>query len=98
MGALAIIFALDVLVSTLCMYFATKLAFVKAELKPLIVIIIIVSVLSLIPSIGWILGLVAFVYLLMRVSDADLMDCVWVVVFIKVISFVVMFSLSQLFV
>lgn len=98
MGALAIIFAFDVIISTLCMYLATKLAFVRAEIKPLIAIIIIVSVLSLIPSVGWVLGLIAFIYLLMRVSDADLMDCIWVVAFIKVISFLVIFSLSQLFV
>jgi len=98
MGALAIIFALDVLISTVCMHLATKLAFVKAEIKPLIIIIIIVSVLSLIPSIGWILGLIAFVYLLMKVSDADIMDCVWVVAFIKLISFVVIMTLGQLFI
>ncbi|NRA61304.1 MAG: hypothetical protein HRU25_10435 [Psychrobium sp.] len=98
MGALAIVFALDVFISTLCMYLATKLAFVKAEIKPLILIIIVVSVLSLIPYIGWIFGLIAFVYLLMRVTNADLIDCIWVVAFIKVISFVVIAFFSQLFV
>ncbi len=98
MGALAIVFVMDVLISTLCIYLATKLAFVKAEIKSLLLIIIVVSMLSLIPSIGWILGLIAFVYLLMRVTDADFMDCIWVVIFIKVISFVVLALSSRLFV
>jgi len=69
-GALAIIFVIDVVITTFCMYFATKLAFVRAQLKSLMAIIVVVSVLSLFPRLGWTLGLIGFVFLLMQVSDA----------------------------
>ena len=98
MGFLAMTFALDVIVSTLCMYIATKLAFVKAEIKPLILIIFIVSIIALIPTVGWILSFIAFIYLLMKATDADVIDCLWVVAFIKVITFFVVVIFISVFI
>ena len=45
MGAMAIVFGLDVIISTFCMVLAAKLSFVKAQVKPLIAIVIVVSIL-----------------------------------------------------
>ena len=76
------------------MFLASKLAFVKAELKNLFAIVFIVSIISLIPTIGWVLGLGVFVFLLQKVSDASFVDCIWVVAFTKLITLglVVIFS------
>lgn len=97
MGVFALIFAIDVMISSLCMYIATKFSFVKIELKPLLVIVFLVAIVSLIPSIGWLLGIVLFVYLLSRAADASMVDSIWVVVFTKVVSFIGIVFLSAVF-
>jgi len=87
MGESSLIFIFDIFITFACIYIATKFAFVQAELKPILMIVFIVSVVSLIPTVGWILGLCTFIYLLMKVTDANLMDSIWVVVLSKLISF-----------
>ena len=87
MGAFALIFVMDVVFTSLCMYVATKLSFVKAELKPLLGVVFLVALVSLIPGIGWIAGIALFVFLLTKIADADLMDCIWIVAFTKLVSF-----------
>jgi hypothetical protein len=79
------------------MYVATKLSFVKADLKPLFVIVSIVSIVALIPTIGWILSVGLFVYLLMKATDADMIDCIWVVAFTKLVTFFALFLLQSVF-
>jgi|TARA_R110002167_G_scaffold350566_1_gene562817 hypothetical protein len=98
MGALALIFIMDVVLTSLCMYVATKFSFVRAELKPLLGIVFLVALVSLIPSIGWILGLILFVYLLTRVADANLVDCIWVVAFTKLVTVAALFVLGGILV
>jgi len=98
MGAFALIFIMDVIITSLCMYVATKLSFVKAELKSLLGIVFLVAVVSLIPSIGWVLGLILFVYLLTRIADANLVDAIWVVAFTKLVTVAALFVLGGIFV
>jgi hypothetical protein len=98
MGEYALIFVMDVIITSLCMFVATKLSFVQAELKLLLGIVFVVAIVSLIPSIGWILGLVLFVYLLTKITDANLVDCIWVVAFTKLITFSTLFIFSSAFV
>ena len=77
-----VLFTLDVIVTSLIMYVAAKLSFVKAELKQLFGTVVV----SLISIIGWIASFAVFVFLLMRVTNSDLMDCFWVVAFTKLIT------------
>ncbi|GLS90104.1 hypothetical protein GCM10007916_11710 [Psychromonas marina] len=97
MGSYAIIFFIDVIITSLCMYVATSLSFVKADLKPLLAIVAIVSVVAMIPTVGWIFGIILFVYLLMKATDADMIDCIWVVAFTKLVTFFALFLLQSLF-
>lgn len=87
MGLEAIVFVVDAIITTCCMYIASKLSFVIIDFKSLLVIALLVSLVSLIPSVGWIAGLILFVYLLSKAAHANIIDCIWVVVFTKLVSF-----------
>ena len=95
MGVAAIIFALDVLLTSCCVYLASRLAWVKAELKVLLSVVFVVSLISLIPAYGWLLGIVAYIYLLMRATSADFKDAVCIVIFTKLLSVLVLLFISQ---
>lgn len=95
MGISAIIFALDVLLTSFCIYIAIRLAWLKADLKIVLPIVITVSLISLIPTYGWLLGLLAFIYLLMRTTEADLKDSIWIVIYSKLLSALMLVLLSQ---
>ena len=97
LGVDVIIFFVDVVITSLCMYLATSLSYVKAELKLLLTIVFIVSLIALIPTIGWVLSIFIFIYLLTRVTDSNVLDCVWVVAFTKIFTFMALFLFSTLF-
>ena len=86
MGLEALSFAVDVLITTCCMYIASKMSFVSADFKSLALIAFIVSIVALIPSVGGALSLISFVFLLTKATHSSVGDCVWVVLFTKVIS------------
>jgi len=96
MGSSAIIFAIDILVSTLCIWLATKFSFVKIEFKLIAVIVTLVSIVSLIPTVGWFLGILLFIFLLMKLSGCSPVDALWVVLFTKLFSFLVVFAVMSL--
>ncbi len=96
MGALSIVFAVDVLVTTLCMWLATRFSFVKAESKQLMLIIVVVSVVALIPVIGWLASILLFIFALMKVSNCSAVDAVWVVLFTKLFSFIVVLGIVSI--
>jgi hypothetical protein len=96
MGSLAIIFAVDILVSTLCIWLATKFSFVKIDVKLIAVIVTLVSIVSLIPTIGWLAGILLFVFLLMKLSGCSPVDALWVVLFTKLFSFLAVFVVMSL--
>ncbi len=89
MGYYAIAFCVDVLITTLCVFVATKLSFLKVDFKALLLIVLVVSVVSLVPTVGWLLGLILFIYLLMKVGGVEVMDGIMVVIITKLISFAV---------
>ena len=95
MGVTAIIFALDVLLTSCCVYLASRLAWVKAELRLLLSVVFVVSIIALIPGYGWLLSIVAYIYLLMRTTQADFKDAVWIVIYTKLLSALVLLFLSQ---
>ncbi|MGF1910932.1 hypothetical protein L4C38_15975 [Vibrio kasasachensis] len=98
MGLEAIVFVMDAIITTCCMYIASKLSFVIIDFKSLLVIALLVSLVSLTPTVGWILGLILFVYLLNKAAHANISDCIWVVVFTKVVSFGVLMALGGILV
>ena len=95
MGLLALAFAVDVLISTLCIWLATKLSFVKIEPKEIAFIVIAVAIISLIPMLGWLASLVLFIYLLALASGCTVVDAAWVVLFTKLFSFVVVIAIGS---
>ena len=95
MGITAIIFALDVLLTAVCIFIAIRLAWLKADFKVVLPVVFIVSLISLIPTYGWLLGIVIFIYLLMRATEADFKDCVWIVIYSKLLSALMLVLLSQ---
>lgn len=95
MGTAAIIFALDVLLTACCVYLASRMAWVKAGLNVLLPIVFVVSLISLIPTYGWLLGIAAYVYLLIRTTSADFKDAVCIVIFTKLLSILALLLLSQ---
>jgi len=86
MGALAIIFVVDMTVTTAITYLATLISRVSIEFDKLLVIVAVSAIVSLIPSIGWLLGISVFLYLIVKSSNANLTDALWVVVFSKLLS------------
>ncbi|MDM7862058.1 hypothetical protein QTP81_15750 [Alteromonas sp. ASW11-36] len=86
MGFEVSFFLIDVFFTTITLFIASKLSFIKIEFKVLIPIVAIVTLVSLLPYIGWILSIIAFCYMVIRVSDAELIDCFWVVLFAKLVA------------
>lgn len=94
MGVLAIIFVVDVLISSACIWLATKFSFVQADIKSIAVIVVCVSIVSLIPTVGWIAGIILFFYLLTKATGCDFVDAVWVVLFTKLFSFIAVMAIG----
>lgn len=97
-GIKAIAFGMDALITACYMYIASKMSFVIADFKSLLTIAVIVALVSLIPTVGWALGLTLFVFLLGKATHASIGDCIWVVVFTKVVSMVAFLIFGRLFV
>lgn len=95
MGVLAILFTIDVLISTLCIWLASKFSFVKLEFNYVVIIVALVSLISLLPYVGWILGLILLVYLLVKVAGCSPVDAVWLVIFTKLFSLLIIFILHH---
>ncbi|MFC6440351.1 hypothetical protein [Bowmanella sp. JS7-9] len=97
MGLSAILFAVDVLISTAFIWLASRLSYVKIDAKDIAFIVVCVSIVSLIPVIGWLAGITLFFYLLMQATGCNFVDAVYVVLFSKLISFGAMVLLSGQF-
>lgn len=78
MGAIFGAFVLEAATATLLSYFAAKVSMLKIQFVDLLLVIFIVSLFSLIPHIGWLLGFAAFIYLLHCFTRDPWIDCMWV--------------------
>lgn len=76
---------IDLLITVLIMIFATRLVLSRVELPILLIAIALMQIVSLIPVFGWLIGASLFCVLIVRNSDAELMDCIWVLLFAKLI-------------
>ena len=95
MGLLVMAFTVNAIISTLCIWLATKFSFVQADIKTIAVIVICVSVVSIIPTIGWLLGIAVFFYLLIKATGCSIVDAMWVVLFTQLFSFCIFFAISM---
>lgn len=93
MGAMAIIFVVDMFISCICIWLAGHFSFVKLKFPTAVGIVAIVSLVSLLPHVGWILGLIIFVTLLVKAADCTPVDAVWVVIFTKLFSILALVAL-----
>ncbi|MDC5819078.1 hypothetical protein [Vibrio europaeus] len=84
----AIEFAFEVFISACCVYIAAQIALEKVHFASLAAIVVVVSLLSLIPSLGWVISLIVFVALLYYVTETPLEGCIWIAFISKLISFV----------
>lgn len=78
MGAIIGAFVLEAATVAMLSYFAAKLSMLKIQFVDLLLVIFIVSLLSLIPNVGWVLGFVVFIYLLHSFTRDPWVDCMWV--------------------
>lgn len=88
MEAGAIEFAFEVFILAASVYVAAQIALEKVRFSSLAAIVIVVSLVSLIPSFGWLISLILFVTLLFYVTQTPLEGCIWIALIAKVISFV----------
>lgn len=86
MGLEALAFIVDGLVTAYCMYIASRLSFLTIDFTSLLVVTLLVALISLIPTVGWVLGLIAWFYLLKTVAHADFKDCLWIMITTKLVS------------
>lgn len=69
------------------MWLATKFSFVDLELKQVAVIVITVSLLGLLPYVGFILCTILFIVLVMRLSGCSAFDAAAVGIFTNIFVF-----------
>lgn len=91
MEHMALAFAVDTLITAVCLYIAGKLVFLDARAGSLFAVIIVVSLVSLVPYVGWALGLCLLALLLAGVTSANIAQCTPVAVLTK------LFALSGVF-
>ena len=87
MGFESIAFAVDVFFAALFVGLAAKYAFVKIKAKDVLLIVTASALVSLLPVIGWVLGLVLFIYLLHYKSGCSVTDALFTALLAKVFSF-----------
>ncbi|WP_028876949.1 hypothetical protein [Teredinibacter turnerae] len=87
--------ALDALITGFIVFLAGKLTAVEIEFKEAVICVGLSSLLGLIPSVGWILSIIAFFYLLKKYTAADIWpDLILLVVVSKLISVVVLLAIG----
>lgn len=86
MGLEAVILIADVLITTICTLAAIRLRRIKADITQLLLIIFVVTTLSLIPGIGFLLSMVVFAYLLVSYTEATMPEAVWIVAIAKMLT------------
>ncbi len=83
MGVESIAFIIDVVVTSLCVFLAASLRSAKIPWLQLFLILFVVSSISLLPYVGYVIAMAVFVYLLDRYTDLHMADAIWVVVISK---------------
>ncbi|WCP69641.1 hypothetical protein LYZ37_16615 [Vibrio tubiashii] len=94
----AIEFAFEVFISACCVYVAAQIALEKVHFASLAAIVVVVSLFSLIPSLGWLISLIVFVALLYYVTETPLEGCIWIAFISKLISSVSIEVMRYLFI
>lgn len=86
---------LDALITGLIVWMAGRLTAVQIELKEAIICVGVSSLVGFIPSIGWILSIFVFFFLLKKFSEADIWpDLILLVIVSKLLSIVAQVALG----
>lgn len=94
MGLIAIALVIDIVVSVICLLVSVKKGWIEANIKDLLTIVGIVSVVSLIPRIGWPIGVVLFAVLLMVIVGMNFNQSVKVTAAIKSLSLTIFVGIA----
>ncbi|MCG9580206.1 hypothetical protein L1D13_05665 [Vibrio tubiashii] len=98
MESRAIEFAFEVFILASSVYVAAQIALEKVHFASLAAIVVVVSLFSLIPSLGWVISLIVFIALLYYVTETPLEGCIWIAFIAKLISFVSIEVMQFLFI
>lgn len=86
---------LDAIITGFIVFLAGKLTAVQIDFKEAVICVGISSVLGLIPTIGWLLSILVFFYLLKRFTASDIWpDLILLVVVSKLISVIALIALG----
>ena len=92
-----IIFIIDAAVSGIILWLAAKVTNVDLFVKETIIAVSVASILALIPSVGWLLSLIALFYLLKKFSQASIWpDLILMVIVSRFFSFLAIVFLGGL--
>ena len=94
MGLIAIAVTIDIIVSAIALCIAKRKGWIEANIKDLLTIVGIVSVVSLIPRIGWPIGVVLFAVLLMVIVGMNFNQSVKVTAAIKGLSLAIFVGIA----
>ncbi|VUD68127.1 hypothetical protein TDB9533_04000 [Thalassocella blandensis] len=83
-------FLFEAAVFTTVSYSAARISLVKIKFFQMLLIGLLVTLVSLVPNIGWLCGIVVFVFLLHRATKDGVVDCMWVAFLAKPMTWVLL--------
>ncbi len=87
--------ALDAIITGFIVFLAGKLTAVEIDFKDAVICVGLSSIIGLIPSVGWILSIIAYFYLLKKYTSANVWpDLILLVIVSKLISVVALLALG----
>ncbi len=81
MGYIAVASLVHLVCTSICVWLATKFSFIELQMKQIVFIVVVVTGLALLPSVGFLLSLVLFIVLVMRLSGCTAFDAAAVAIF-----------------
>ncbi|GEM_PF-3084478 len=92
-----VVFAIQIVLSAGLLWFAMKLLGEEGRFVALIIACVIASVISLIPYIGWLLGLIALIVLITKFTSAGGFTAILMVIISWAITVAIVFALGLVF-
>lgn len=86
MGAVVLFTIVDVIYSSVMVYAASRMSFIKISAIQIALIVFLAGLFSWIPYFGWILSIVVFIFLFVRITRSSFKDGFWVMLMTKILS------------
>lgn len=83
----ALVLLIHLSTSTLVIWLAAKISWVRLTVKDIAVIVILVTAFAFLPHVGFLLSLILFIFLVMRLSGCSAFDAAAVALFAKLFAF-----------